>query len=671
MAKYFRTISPLKIIKDYSLQNEKPPPLYQEFDYRMIYWPLILSIPYQTSDDITFLYQFNAFLLSLGTLIFMLLAFRLGGISGAVCAAAFWIGTPLINYWGHFFMSENPSFIFIALGYFCLLFTSKSRLSAILGGFFIGFGAFIRFTSIILIFPAPFLILAVYFYPEKRKNFQLLGEGGKLLIGFVLATFPLLLFNTLLSDNPLQPFFAARSNVENFPVKDPFYYLRNLWLEIGPEGTKGAKNLILFPFVIAIGHTLARIRSFYQKNRKVVWYIKDYFFFVLYYFIIIAAFLITSTLYHYGISDVPHKLPRYMMGGLIPVFILAAITFSMAEKVLYQTFLLLIKLVTNNFNQFTLFLQKQIKKNYLLMIKKETPDITQHLFQKYHSLTKKNIFISLSCWLMIFVLIGFFFLISMIPGNVWQNTMDRPFYLEYQVPDKVLASLKDQPKSRITRLQPEYNKWELSINERFSNIQKDSNKQYDQTQYLQDAYISLFQYLNQHMKANEVLYVDFETKIPFTPAYVEGPTILIEKMYNYSLKSLIKLNQLPYKGYCIGFSTPALEYFTLKNGKTIFRSIRNNDLKKHPDFKFIKKFGYINLYYYRKGKDFPWFFGSQERREFLIKTTDFADNYQITKKIETQDDESKEAGHFIQKDQSLFQILFHTWLYLFDNEENQ
>src|SRR4030042_2123404 len=117
MGKYFRTISPVKIFTDYILQNKKIPKLYNEFNCRLIYWPIILSFPLKYTEDRIELHKFRAWFLTIGTIIFFLIGFKLGGITGGVVSSAFWIGTPIINYWGHFFMTENPSFVFIAAGY--------------------------------------------------------------------------------------------------------------------------------------------------------------------------------------------------------------------------------------------------------------------------------------------------------------------------------------------------------------------------------------------------------------------------------------------------------------------------------------------------------------------------------------------------------------------------
>ena len=447
MGKYFRTISPIKIFTDYILQNKKIPKLYNEFNCRLLYWSIILSFPLRYTEDRIELHKFRAWFLTIGTIIFFLIGFKLGGITGGVVSSAFWIGTPTLNYWGHFLMTENPSFVFLAAGYLFILYSDKFTISSFLGGIFLGIACFIRFTTITLIFAAPFIIIAVYFNPFKRKSFQILGELSKTFAGIIIAVLPYLFFTWWMYKNPFVPFIAAKTAVENSFVNDSLYYARNLWNESGILLQIGIILSFMSPFVISIVWVLKKLLKNNIKDSKDTYreksdnftetnifkiikeklysitYLNTFVRGLIYYGIITLSLIISSSIYIYIVTSIPHKLPRYLMGAIIPLIFISAIGFGAIELLIINIFRFIGNTILNNFNY---------KNNKFLLQK----------------------IILISSWLIGFV--SCIIIISLIPINVWNKTMNKPFNVKYEIKDEAIKELKKNNEIiSLQRLQPE------------------------------------------------------------------------------------------------------------------------------------------------------------------------------------------------------------------------
>ncbi|MCK4797209.1 MAG: glycosyltransferase family 39 protein [Spirochaetes bacterium] len=647
MGKYFRTISPIKILKDHILENKPIPEIYHEFNCRLIYWPIILSIPLTYTEDRIQLHIFRAILMTIGTIIFFLLGHKLSGITGGVAASAFWIGTPILNYWGHFFMTESPSLIFLAAGYLFLLYSDRFGLSSFIGGVLLGIAAFTRFTTILLLFSAPFFILAVYFNPFKRKTFQLIGEWAKAFAGFALITLPYLIFTWWMFKNPFVPFINARVAVDNFAVDDPAYYVRNLWIEGGGLIRIGAIIAIISPFILSLAWIIKRIikdKNTYSRyfnklrrqthsnlnirallKRKIIFfrYLRTFGNGIIYHGIIITSLIISTSIYLLGVSNIPHKLPRYLMGALIPVIIIASMGFGAIEPL----FIYLFRVIGNTFLS-----------NYKKLTKK---------FKR-----KRILFISI--WIIGFL--AAIIITSLIAINVWNKTMARPFYVWYEVPNKVIKKLEEKKdKTSILRLQPESVSWKYSIGYRLKEVENNPKKGIDNKSYYGKFSWKILKYLNKKLKYDEVLYVDRFNKPPFPPAYAEVPCMYIDHNYNYSIDNLINNRELLYKGYVLVNNNPGKDVYK-KNKKTYIRSLNKNAIKASKKFKFVKKFGNLELYYFKKGEPFPYKFGTKER---------IAKLYKKEKIVSETNNEDKKTNNSIKK---TFNKLFHSWQQLLKYE---
>lgn len=613
MGKYLRTIPPVKIFTEHILKNKKIPNLYNEFNCRLIYWPIILSIPLKYTEDRIELHKFRAILMTIGTILFFLIGFKLGGITGGVVSSAFWIGTPLLNYWGHFFMTENPSFIFLAAGFLCLLYSDRFTLSSFFGGIFLGIACLIRFTTMSLMFAAPFLIIAVYFNPFKRKSFQILGELSKAFTGFIFAILPYFIFNWWLFRNPFVPFIAAKAAVDNSYVNDSLYYARNLWNECGLLLQIGIILSFISPIIISFTWVIKSILNNKKNNLKnfdvlenkkltfsgflkiikeklaSIRFMNIYIRGLIFYIIIILSFVISSSIYIYGISSIPHKLPRYLMGAIIPLIFISSIGFGFIELIIINIFRLTGYTILNNLNY---------KKN-------------KYILQKITLI---------SSWL-----IGFtacIILLTQISISIWNKTMDKSFNIKYEIPDETIKELKENNNIKaILRLQPENLSWEKSINDRLKDVLNNQNNEIDKTDYFGQFFWNIIEYLNNNLKNDEVFYVDRLNYTPYTPAYTEVPCIYIESNYNNSINSLIKKGELLYKGYVLISNDPD-EYSFTENDKIYIRSLNKNSIISSNKFKFIKTFGPLSLYYYYKGKPFPYKFGTKKRISRLYKSSD-------------------------------------------------
>ncbi len=610
MGKYFRTISPIKIFTDYILQNKKIPKLYNEFNCRLIYWSIILSFPLKYTEDRIELHKFRAWFLTIGTIIFFLIGFKLGGITGGVVSAAFWIGTPIINYWGHFFMTENPSFVFLATGYLCLLYSDRFTISSFIGGIFLGIACFIRFTTISLIFAAPFIIIAVYFNPFKRKNFQILGELSKTLSGIIFATLPYLIFTWWMYKNPFVPFMAANSAVQNSFVNDPLYYARNLWNESGLLLQIGIVLSFISPFIISTVFVLKKILKNNFKVSKIIYrdesnnssetnifkiikvklysikYLNTFVQGLIYYGIIILSLIISSSIYIYIVTGIPHKLPRYMMGAIIPLIFISAIGYGVIELFIINIFRFIGNTILNNFNY---------KNNKFLL--------------------QNSILIS--TWLTGFA--ACIIIISLIPINIWNKTMNKPFNIRYEVQDEAVKELKKNNEFiAIQRLQPENLAWNNSINERLKEVSINPKKGIDEDNYSGDFFWSIIRYLNKTLKEDEVFYVDIFNYTPYLTAYIEVPCAIVDSYYNNSIETLIQKEEILYKGYVLIYNNPDEEIVT-DNENTYVRSLNSYQIASTNKFKFIRRFGNLSLYYYTNGIPFPLKFGTKERIAKLYK----------------------------------------------------
>ena len=613
MGKYFRTISPVKIFTDYIIKNKKIPQLYNEFNCRLLYWPILLSFPLKYTEDRIELHKFRAVLMTIGTILFFLIGFKLGGITGGVVSSAFWIGIPILNYWGHFFMSENPSFIFLTAGYICLLYSDRTSISSFFGGIFLAIAGLMRFTTISLIFAAPFIIIAVYFNPFKRKNFQILGELSKTFAGFAFTYLPYLFFTWWLYKNPFFPFISARSALNKSFINDSLYYARNLWNECGILLQIGVILSFISPLIISFAWVIKKILRNNGKNRinfnliesekltftnffKIIKkklytinYLNIYIRGILYYGIIILSFVITSSIYIYGISDIPHKLPRYLMGAIIPLIFISSIGFGFIEILIINLFRFTGSTILNNF--------KYKNKNYFL--------------QKI---------ILISSWFIGFV--ACIIIISNISINVWNTTMDKPFNIKYEIPDDTISELrKNNNTIAIQRLQPENLAWKKSINDRLKDIPDNG---IDETDYFGNFFWTIIKYLNENLKKDEVFYVDIYNYIPYTPAYTEVPCILLDSYYNNSINTLIKKEELLYKGYVLVYNDKDEDTFNEKE-KVYRRSLNRDNIISSKKFKFIKKFGPLSLYYYPSGEPFPYKFGTKERIKRLYNINEKRD----------------------------------------------
>jgi hypothetical protein len=630
MGKYFRTLSPIDLFKDYILQDKKIPEMYHEFESRMIYWPIILAGPLSQSEDRVYLHIFRAIFLAAGSLVFFLLGRKLAGISGGVVAAAFWVGTPLLNYWGHFLMTEAPSFVFIAMAWLLLLYSDKSRWAAIGGGMFLGLAAFTRFTTIVLILPAPFFILAAWLHPFRRRAFQFMGELGKTLGGFSLTTVPYLVFTALLFKNPLKPFQSARYAVgQSGIVDDPDYYVRNLWIEAGPIMRTGTMLAIAAPVIIAISLALLHLArskkatdskpelttgdrtsindktseqvnhdeiqkiSIRLKQKLLSWKMGVTAFTktpvvttgvafsrgVLYYAIIVVSLIITASIYLYGVSDITHKLPRYLTGALIPFIILVAIGFGAFEK-------LLTAITRFTWSRFVYNKESGIRKSK----------------SGKRPLTAITIIVGLT-------------LIAALPithltHDIWSQTMNRPFNTRYDIPEEIMKSIPSRMSA--LRVQPELLSWKESIEDRLQKVAVSKEYGIDDTTYYGRFPYKLITWMDENAKHDEVLYTDSQTMPPFTPAWTQVPCMFINKPWGHSIKSLERSGELPYKGYVLVNNDASSDYRTIK-GKRYRRSISKEEISRHNQFKRIKRFGGYIIYYYNGGKPFPWKYGTKER----------------------------------------------------------
>ncbi|MBN2444184.1 MAG: glycosyltransferase family 39 protein [Spirochaetales bacterium] len=710
MAKYFRLFSPVTLFKDYLIPGKAIPPVYHEFHSRAIYWSYFLSLPMKFSTDVEFLHIFRALFLTMGTLIFFFIGHKLGGITGGVVASAFWIGTPILNYWGKFFMTGIPSLVFIAAGYLFLLYSDRWRLSALLGGFFIGIGAFTRFTTILIAFPAPFFILATYFNPFKRKNYQLTGELAKSLAGFVFGTLPFLAFSGLLYRNPLQPFNAARSAVNNYPADDPGYYIRNIWVEVGPLMKIGALLSIIAVVILAVSWGFKQIALNENKRKTpllhLVSFPKGFVSGILYYGIILVSLILAASIYLMGVTAIPHKLPRYIIGAVVPLIIIASIGFGAFEKLVLQFVRIPLQRITDSINKVFINAAKKIK---TISISGEFNKIKKSIIRFYLSIKKvhissffyayhyKNvplyfnnlikyfqkklrflfsIWIILGAALILIISLGIFYL-KEIPINVWNYTMNRSFDFKYIIPEDVA---KKTLRHSLRRLQPEYNfasmtyegiSWDMSINEKLALIEKDPEKGYSTLKYLYNSYLDLFAELNALMKPTEVYYIDRISNIPFTPGYISKACIWLDDFhqYGYSLSTLIRKGFFPYQGYVVVHKDPGEEFFKNDDSATegddakgydYFRSMNRPAVRQHTSFSYVKSVGRFEIYRYNGGIPFPYFPGE------TIKT----DEITTKNKDHLEPIEGKKENKIFMFIKEQYDKYFEFWKYL-DNKPEE
>jgi|GEM_PF-4255444 len=646
MGKYFRTISPVKIYKDHIFKDKPIPDIYNEFNCRMIYWPIILSFPLKYSEDRIALHKFRAVLMAIGAIIFFLIGLKLCGVSGGIIASAFWIGTPLLNYWAHFFMTESPSLLFISAGYLFLFFADRSTFSSFFGGLFLGIAMMTRFTSVILLLPAPVILIAVYFNPFKRKSFQILGELAKSFVGLMLAILPYFIFTWWMFGNPFRPFLAAKYAVNNRLVDDPLYYVRNLWIEGGIFIRKGAVIALFSPLILALSwvfrkiikdikrhpiffkifekHLIKkiRLRPIYKISRLFFRYLRVFIRGILFYSIIITILIVTTSIYLIVISDIPHKLPRYLMGALIPVIIISAIGLGVLEPLLLHFIRLLGTIFLSNF--------KKINKIKIL---------------KY---------VLIPVWLAL-VLSGIL-AVYKITNHIWQKTMNRPFYVWYEVDEDAVKKLRrEKDITSILRLQPENVSWKQSIAERLNDVANDPEKGIDKTNYYGRFSMSILEYLNKTLKHDEVFYVDRHNLTPYTPAYAEVPCIYIDYTYNYSLYTIMS-KFMPYKGYVL-VSRDVNDDIWEEEGEIAVRTLNRIAIEATGRFRLVRKFGGLNLYYYN-GKSFPYKFGTKDRIARIYK------NDKDTKINEAKKNDKKDA----KKEKSILQKLFYSWEELLNNK---
>lgn len=639
MGKYFRTISPVSIYTDHIFMNKPIPEIYHEFNCRMVYWPMILSVPLTFTESRIDLHIFRAIFLALGTLIIFFLGFKLTGITGGIIASAFFVGIPLLNYWGHFLMTETPSLIFLICGYLFLLYSKDIGIASFLGGILLGIAGLTRFTTMALIFPAPFIIMANFFHPFKRKNFQVLGELAKTFAGFCLAVSPYLVFTGWMFKNPFFPFLSARSAVDNFPVDDTLYYIKNLWVEVGPFVRVGAVLGLFAPIILSFTMVIKKflkdihnhlqifnkirektfkgfkLSEFLKRKNFIFRYLKVFFSGIVYYALIILPLIFITSIYLIYVSNIPHKLPRYLMGALVPVIIIASIGYGAFEPFVIYVF----RFFGN------VFLTKKFKRS------KKTK-------------LKKNIYFA--GWF-----IGFFISISILiflSYFIWNHTMNRPFNFVYKIKKEAIDKLKkNDDEISILRLQPEHISWKESIAERLQKVKNDPAKGIDDTNYYGKFSFKIIEYLNKKLKHDEVFYVDRFNRPPFTPAYAEVPCMYIDNYVNKSVTSLIRKGEMPYKGYLLINRDPNDDIFKEDN-KIYFRSLNKIEIKNNKKFKYIKRFGNQELYYYSKGKPFPYEFGTKTR---------------ISKLYEKNDDNNTDFKK--DKNSNIFDKLFHSWKHLF------
>lgn len=597
MGKFFRMISPVDIFKEHIIKNKPLPNLYEEFNCRLVYWPILLSFPLKYTEDRVELHKFRAALMLAGTIIFFLIGFKLSGIAGGVLASAFWTSTPILNYWGHFFMTENPSFIFLAAGFLFLLYSDRFFLASFLGGILIGIAGLTRFTTLAIAIPAPLIIIAVFFHPFKRRSFQITGELAKAFSGFCFIILPYLIFTWWLFRNPLVPFISARSAVNNFLVNDNLYYIKNLWLESGFFLKAGTLLSFSTPIIMGLGIMFRKIIKDSKLNDiqeekkqsilklihskiKPINYIRIFSSALIYYSIIIFSLIITSAIYLAYISNVPHKLPRYLMGAIIPLILVSSCGLGSLESLFLNLFRYLGNSILHGFKKIN-------KKN---SIKKILPVV--------------------ACS---FGLIGTTIIFFNLTFNLWQYQMNRSFDVPYIInknAEKELIKKGDQ--TSLKRLQPEYLQWKESINARLS---KPGQTGIDDTDYHSGRYRTIIKYLNENAKADEVFYVDRLNQTPFTPAYTELPTMYIESAYNNTIEQLIKKGELSYRGYVL-INNDANNDIYKENGEFYVRSLNKIQIKSNKKFKFIKNFGFESLYFF-DGKSFDYKFGTKKRIQRL------------------------------------------------------
>jgi hypothetical protein len=607
MGKYFRTIPPIDIARDHFLKNKPLPNIYNEFNCRLLTFPLILSYPLKYTEDIIKLHQFKTIILVMGAIVFFILGFKLSGLAGGVLASCFWIGTPLINYWGHFFMTECPSFVFLILGFIFLLYSDKNGISSILGGMSLGLSFLTRFTTSLLMLPAPFILIAILFNPFKRKNFQILGELSKLFAGFVIAVIPYFAFMWFLYNDPLTAFKSARFAVDNFLVSDTLYYAKNLWLEAG-DIVKFYVTIGFFSPIIFGGASLFRVLSkdllkykpvlntfnlnfkfSKQKLFKLLKFIIKYhgvfISSLIYYSIIILSLVLSVSVYLTELSNIPHKLPRYLMGALIPLLIIASMGFGVIE------------LFIINFFRFL--------GNLFLKYNKE---IIKPVWIKY-------LFISI-CFSLFAFITSFY---AYKTAFIWDKILSRNFYNDYKVSKEALDELKSKGDDiSIKRLQPEYNNWKMSIKERLFYYRLNPKLKIDNTDYYGEYSRNILKYINNIIKADEVFYVDIFNQTPYTPAYTEMPCIYIDNAYNYSIDQLINSGQISYKGYFI-ISNNINDDIIEQNNEAYIRSLNKYAVEASKKFQFITDFGKHSLYYYSNGKPFDYKFGTISRIKRLYE----------------------------------------------------
>ncbi|MBN2533712.1 MAG: glycosyltransferase family 39 protein [Spirochaetales bacterium] len=722
MGKYFRLFSPFTLFKDYLLKDKPIPPVYHEFHSRAVYWSYILSLPMKQSTDVEYLHHFRALFFAFATLVFFFIGHKLAGFTGGVAAAAFWIGTPILNYWGKFFMTDVPSLAFIAAGYLFLLYSDRSRLSALLGGFLIGFGAFTRFTTIVLAFPAPFIILANFFHPFKRRNYQIIGELAKTLSGFVFATLPFLVLSTLLYRNPLQPFNAARYAVNQSPVDDPGYYIRNIWIEAGLPMKIGAILSILAVFILALSWGLKQVTVNEKKGKtpliNLVSFPKSFVSGLLYHGIILVSLILTTSIYLMGVTGIPHKLPRYIAGGVVPLIIIAAMGFGAFEKLILQFLRIPLKRITDSFNSFMLSVARELKRIsprkeflkirnavvrfYLRLKREDVLSIVSSVIWWFHHENLIRVFKRTSLYFQkrfrficnIWFIVGFLFLVILgisihalrgVPQNVWDSTMNRKFDFKYSIPGEIV---KNTAGHIVRRLQPEYNfatttpagiDWDMSINEKLRLVEEDPGKAYSTLKYIYGYYLDLYSELNKLMKPTEVLYVDRLLYIPFTPGYITYASIWLDDyvQYGYSLQTLIRRGYFPYTGYVVVFKYRGSEFF--KDEETeeesggeeesagdekkeekaydYFRSINRPAVQQHGSFEYVKSVSYFEIYRYKGGKPFPYLTEGEGEREEMTESIG-----------ETGGKKENETMMFLKEQYKKF---FEFWLAIFEKEKKE
>ncbi len=640
MAKFFRTIPPADIVKNHFLKNRPLPNLYNEFNCRLLFYPLLLSYPLTYTDNITKLHEFRTLIMVIGTIIFFLVGFKLSGISGGVLASVFWIGTPLLNYWGHFFMTESPSFVLLAAGYLFLLNSDKSRITSFFGGVALGLSCLTRFTTIILMLPAPFILLAVMFNPFRRKNFQLFGELAKMFSAFIITILPYFAFIWILYRDPLVSFSSARIAVENFMVNDPFYYMNNFWLEAGNILKFCVILGIISPVIYAASSVLKAmskdlnkhepflhtgIHDFKISTKKILKFIgtaikyhKIFLSALIYYSIIILSLAAASSIYLVLISDIPHKLPRYLMGAIIPVIFIGSIGFGVFEPFILNFF----KFVGNFFIVYNkkLLGKRRIKYAVIALI----AALFAGTLMAYADRT----------------------------NYIWQKTNLRKFSSQYRVNkyavDK-LVSLNDE--YSLKRLQPEYNNWNSSLKERLIDCTLNPDNKYDETDYFGDYNRDILKYIDNIIKPGEVFYIDQLNETPYIPAYTDLPCIYIENSFNYSINQLISTGQLAYRGYIL-ISDNVNDDILEENGVVYTRSINKFAVQASNKFQFIHDFGDDSLYYYPSGDSFSYKFGTKKRiKEFYKNVANDPDC--------EKPDNKKSSNDFKNKYLKIWKLLFN------------